>query len=546
MVLRICLKSFLSIVITAGSLWAQQTGAASSSPDLFQISGILVDSQTSQPIAGARVVLSQVTQRDAGAVMITGPEGAFAFAGLSVGKYRLSAHARGYALRSFNQHEQFASAIAVGPDPDSTHLLFRLPRECSISGVITDEADEPVRNAEVILYVADRASGGATRRISETVTDDEGTYRIRHLSSGRYLLAVKARPWYAQHWQHAPGASPQEEAAIEQNNRLMDVAYPVTFNGSVTDVSAATFIFLGDGDQATADIALQPVPAARLPLNVDIGVSDPRVQVVLEQHVMDGQSLQGMSIENSSNGARALVGLAPGRYSLRTFTSGSADAESVSREIEVSPNGSIETKPPTLTYAIVSAEVHLGPGSTGPANLRLLEKNLEEAVSGKVGTDGKVAFPRGIAPGSYEIALASGSGVYVKSIAAAGASLTGRTINIRPGTPVKLTVTTALGEGTVSGLALLKDKPHGGAMIVLVPADPANNHVLFRRDQSNTDGSFILRYVVPGAYTVLAMEDWEIDWMDPDVLKRYLGLGTAVQVQPNGSYDLKVAVQGIR
>jgi hypothetical protein len=111
---------------------------------------------------------------------------------------------------------------------------------------------------------------------------------------------------------------------------------------------------------------------------------------------------------------------------------------------------------------------------------------------------------------------------------------------------VKLTVTTALGEGTVSGLALLKDKPHGGAMIVLVPADPANNHVLFRRDQSNTDGSFILRYVVPGAYTVLAMEDWEIDWMDPDVLKRYLGLGTAVQVQPNGSYDLKVAVQGIR
>jgi len=249
-----------------------------------------------------------------------------------------------------------------------------------------------------------------------------------------------------------------------------------------------------------------------------------------------------MSIEGSSNGARTLVGLTPGRYTLRTWTKGSTDAESVSREIEISQNGMIETKP-TVAYAAVSAEVHLGSGSTGPANLRLVDKNLEEAMSGKVGSDGKVAFPRGLAPGSYEIALASGSGVYVKSIAAAGASLTGRTINVRPGASVKLTVSTALGEGTVSGVALLEGKPHGGAMIVLVPANPADNHVLFRRDQSNTDGSFTLRYVVPGAYTVLAVEDWEIDWMNTDVLKFYLARGTPVQVQPNGSYDLKAAVQ---
>src|SRR5215469_7392342 len=256
MLLRIGVNSLL-IMVAAGSLCAQQKGLPPPPCDHFQISGILLDSKTSQPIAGARVALSLVTQRDEYTAMITGPDGAFVFAGLSAGKYRLTAQAHGYALRSFNQHEHFASAIAVGRDLDSTHILFRLPRECGISGVVTDEAGEPVRNAEVMVYVADRSGSGGGRRVSGANTDDEGAFHIRHLSSGRYLFAVKAWPWYAQHWPHYPETSPQDAAAIEQSNRLMDVAYPVTFNGSVTNVRAATPIVLSDGDQATADIVLQ-------------------------------------------------------------------------------------------------------------------------------------------------------------------------------------------------------------------------------------------------------------------------------------------------
>jgi len=368
-------------------------------------------------------------------------------------------------------------------------------------------------------------------------------YRIRHLSSGQYLLAVIARPWYAQHWTYGTGASAQDVAAIEQTNRLLDVAYPVTFSGGVTDARAATPIVLTDGDQATADIALQPVAAVRLPLNAEVGVSDSQVQVALEQQVLDERSIQNTNIQSSGNNARTLVGLAPGRYSLRTWTSGSGSFDTApSREIEVSPNGTVETKPAVADVPI-SAEVHLGSGSAAPTNLRLVDKHLKEVLSGSVGNDGKVTFPRGIAPGNYEIALATASGLYVKNIVAAGASVTGRTINIPPGALVKLTVNTAPGIATVSGLASLESQPHGGAMIVLVPADPGDNHILFRRDQSDTDGSFILRDVVPGAYTVLAVDDWDIDWMNPNVLKRYLDRGTVVQVQPNGSYDLKAAVQ---
>jgi hypothetical protein len=540
MPLRRFINSFLVALVATGGLWAQDGhgGVVAAGAGQFQISGTLVDLKTGQPIPRARVAVTPVTQRDDYTTMVTGPEGAFVFTGLTPGKYTLTAQARGYNIRSFNQHEHFSSSIAVGPDLDSTHLVFQMPPECGISGVVADEAGEPVRNAQVTLYLAGRAYDDAPvtlTRTSTTTTNDEGAYRFGHLSPGRYILAAKAHPWYAQHWQNRAGARAQDLATI----RLLDVTYPVTFNGGITDAHATTPILLSDGDQAAADIALQSVPALHLPLNAAIGVSDPRVQVSLEEHVLDGPPIQGGMYINSGKDGREIGGIAPGRYTLRM--TGGFTKESVSREIEVRPSGIVEVQ--ADDDVLISAEVRFGSASPGPATLRLLDKNLKEASSAGIGSDGKVAFPSGVAPGTYELALASASGIYLKSFAALGASATGRTIHVRRGAPVKLTVSAALGEGTVSGIALLEGKPHAGAMIVLAPADPDNNHVLFRRDQSNTDGSFILRNVVPGAYTVLATDDWEMDWMNADVLKRYLSHGVAVQVQPDGKYDVKAAVQ---
>ena len=68
-------------------------------------------------------------------------------------------------------------------------------------------------------------------------------------------------------------------------------------------------------------------------------------------------------------------------------------------------------------------------------------------------------------------------------------------------------------------------------MIVLVPKEQGNLEALARRDQSDSDGSFSLRDVVPGPYTIVAIEDgWELDWTQPGALARYLPSGTAVTV----------------
>ena len=81
-------------------------------------------------------------------------------------------------------------------------------------------------------------------------------------------------------------------------------------------------------------------------------------------------------------------------------------------------------------------------------------------------------------------------------------------------------------------------------MIVLTPDDPAHSSTLFRRDQSDSDGTFTLASIIPGKYTVLAIANgWELDYKNPAVLKPYLRQGTPVQVEDEGEYEIKVKVQ---
>jgi hypothetical protein len=54
---------------------------------------------------------------------------------------------------------------------------------------------------------------------------------------------------------------------------------------------------------------------------------------------------------------------------------------------------------------------------------------------------------------------------------------------------------------------------------------------LFRRDQSDQDGSFSLLNVIPGTYTIVAIEDgWDLDWGKPDVIARYAEHGQRIVV----------------
>jgi len=98
----------------------------------------------------------------------------------------------------------------------------------------------------------------------------------------------------------------------------------------------------------------------------------------------------------------------------------------------------------------------------------------------------------------------------------------------------------------VEGFVRRSGKAAAGVMVVLVPADAESNIELFRRDQSDFDGSFILRDVVPGSYTVIAIEDgWNVDWSVPTVLARYTPRGQKLTIGPQaqGSVSLQESLE---
>jgi hypothetical protein len=65
--------------------------------------------------------------------------------------------------------------------------------------------------------------------------------------------------------------------------------------------------------------------------------------------------------------------------------------------------------------------------------------------------------------------------------------------------------------------------------------------MLFRRDQSDSDGTFALRAVLPGDYRVVAVaEGWDLEWTNPAELSSYLAGGIKVRVERTGSYHVQV------
>ncbi|HEY6274293.1 MAG TPA: carboxypeptidase regulatory-like domain-containing protein [Terriglobales bacterium] len=552
------------LVLAVTASLAEQTAPALPRPADLGISGTLVDSVSGQPLARARVAIAPVSERDNLTTVITGQDGNFSFSGLMPGKYTLTAQARGYLTQSFDQHDRFASSIVVGPDLVSTGLLFRLPPEGLIVGVVTDEAGEAVRNAMVALYYTGLSGGvEATRSRGSASTDDDGRYHFGHLVPGRYLVAINARPWYARYTpRYAPNARVSVSGASasitndqdglsasthavasppsqDTGNTQLDVAYPVTFYGGETDASKAMPIVLAAGDRVQADVTLQPVHALHLRLSGGQGESGLQPWVMLEKSVLDGPPVFVMT-----GGGQEIVGVAPGRYLMKTYGNGSDANGNESREVDLTAVGELDRSLGN-PYAQITAKVEVDPSALSPqASMQLLNKKTRETVVGRLGSDGEVVFKNGVPPGSYEVSISTTAGIYLKSLMATGTAVSGRTIEVRSGGNIKMLVTTARGQARITGTAQRDGKPVAGVMIVLVPADPAHNEVLFRRDQSDSDGTFTLASVVPGKYTLLAIEKgWELEWMNPDVLRSYLGRGVAVEVRENDKYDIKVPVQ---
>lgn len=534
--LTIALCLFGAAALTAGptaSVFHAATGG-------YRIAGTVTSAADGHPLARARISLKSAADRHTLRSMVTSEDGRFEFADLPAGKYSLDGAKRGFISASYDEHDQLSTEIVTGAGLDTETLVLRLAPDAVIAGKILDEAGEPVRRATVAVYFDDHSEGmDRIHRLRSVQTDYQGIYEIAPLNPGTYFVSASAKPWYAVY----PSSDTEKQTAASID-RSLDVAYPVTYYPDVTDPDTAMPIPLRGGDRVQVDIHLIPVPALRLLLHVPEGGQN--AMASLQQPAFDGStSLQSSGGRLISPGVLEITGVPAGRYTIRTGGPGLAIQTNA---IDIGKDGQEVDTSSAEAMSSVKVLVHVAGESALSARLTvgLRTGNRGLAVWQAVNSKGEAELQQ-IAAGKYEVLVGGTEKPYsIARISAEGNAVTGHTLTVAPGSLLSISLTLVGGSVEVQGAVKRAGKVVAGAMVVLVPKDPQGNHDLFRRAQSATDGTFSLRDVVPGSYTVVAIEKgWDLDWSQANVIAAYMKGGQTIEVgnQKGRAINLPEAVE---
>ncbi len=515
----------------------------------YVIAGTVVNAITGAPLGRVRVSIADTRARMQRIEMETGEGGHFEFAHLAAGKYSLQGSRQGYITSFFEQHERYSTAIVTGTEFATDKLVLRLTPMATISGHVLDESGEPVRSAQVQLFVEDH-SGGMSRvnHAGGASSDDRGYFDMGGLQPGTYFVSANAKPWYAVH----PASGDASGDAGQKVLAGLDVAYPTTYYGGGTESDEAAAIELKGGEKREIDIRMNPVPALHLLFHMSMEEDGRGLQIpILQRHVFDmTEGAPVGELRQVAPGVMEFAGVPAGRYDVN-IRSGDPNAPQEFSEMDLRRDGQDlnATEGEALGKLNVTVKFADGQGLPRMYVVGLRDAGQRMAQAMPADARGNVTF-EAVRPGKYAlVVLAQGRTYAVVRTMAGTAETAGHDVIVTPGAGTDVTAEVAAGDGLVEGVAMKHGKPAAGVMVALVPNDPERHVEWFRRDQSDFDGTFALQGVIAGKYTIVAVEDaWGFDWMKPGVLAGYVKKGKSVEVGGSGMVRLEegVEVQGSR
>lgn len=536
-------------IMAMAAFWSVTLAAAAQTKDSpapakiadYRISGTVVSKLDGHPLDRVRVLLGDSKTRRDPRSFVTSEDGKFLFENVGAGKYTLQGLKAGFVPSAYEQHDQYSTGIVTGAGLNTENLTLKLSPRAIISGRVLDEVGEPVRHAMVALYRTDHLQGvDEVVGASNAQTDDLGAYELPSLLPGWYFLAVHAQPWYAIHPATAANHTVSDGSNGETTDvdRSLDVAYPVTYYQNATETDSATPIPIRGGEHLQIEMNLNPVPALRLLFNLPADQSHGFAMPQIEQLSFDGSTSVQTMTQSVGPGVMELTGIPAGRYNIRI--PGQKTMTQLNG-VELSKDGELDTSAGEPLGTVKMSVKVAGETALAPVLAAGLVRG-RTPVGGfyPFSPKGQVEIPE-VAAGNYGVRVVGGNKPYtITGMTAEGAQVKGRTVTVPAGASVTIALTVAAGV-EVQGVVKKAGKPFAEAMVVLVPKDVEGNRDLFRRDQSDLDGTFSLRAVVPGSYTLVAIEDgWDLDWSLPGVITPYLKRGRPVEIHRETSNPVKI------
>jgi protocatechuate 3,4-dioxygenase beta subunit len=538
-----CMALIFALLLAFHSAEASQQPDASpaAAVQTWRISGKVIDPRSGQPVARCVVEINRTDNRSQSLSVETGDDGRFDFAGVGLGKYDLSAGKRGYLTRSYQEHEGFSTAIAVGPGLKSEDLIFNLTPQAIFYGAVSDETGEPIRRAQVRLY-QDRNLDGirSTRQRQMVITDDLGMYEIPNVAPGNYFLSVSAQPWYAS---GVNGVRPPMQSGDVQPgtaDSTLDVAYPTIFYPNAIDSDDAIPIPIRGGERIEANMTLTAQHAMRLRLLV-AGDQGGHSGVSIAQTVFGQLEPIPTFAQADNEGVVEISGVLPGRYEVTVIHSDGESSQTTHFTTDIADGATQLSTEGGEGDVTVTGKVTSLDSKIRSASISLVGSHPQRAYTARLDEAGE--FTLQVVPGEYQV-IGQIPQMYLANVSSPNAPVKGRTVEVKAGDAPRLEIVVGAGYGQIGGTVERAGGPTGGVMVLLAPEDAKDNQILFRRDQSDSDGTFSLSDIVPGRYRLLAIDDgWELDWADPNVLAAYLKKSIQVQVRAHDKLKQTVEVQ---
>ncbi len=534
----------------------------------YTIGGVVVDGRTHKVLTNVWVTVTSPVIRDQRLGQTTKGDGRFAFAVEQDGKYSITIRKPGYPPQNYKQagFDGVSSAIIVREGLDNSNIVFEAYRAGVISGQVKDEDSEPVGNALVTLLesiVTDGERKIVTR--GQMRADSNGEYRFSNLRPGTYYVCAMGRPWFADALLNpariaslvakgrragSPEAAESSAEEPEQDRReyspdpnVRGTAFLTTFYPRAQTAEEATPIRLEAGGTAQAPVILPLAPAFAIKVTATPSgqFGDGRAGLY---KVVSNQRISFLEETVGSDGKFEFDNVPAGSYEISAASPAGSTGSGwhVRQPVEVGA-ADIEINLRPQPMGGLSGHVRFEGERPEPGTSLLVGLRNEKGAihSSEVSADGEFSF-NNLPAGRYEVTAGNLGFVAAYLVDATGHRLT-LELNIAPGEVISRDLAVTHATAVVTGTAEQAGNPLVGAFVLLLPKDLTRRWA-YKRDQTDSDGSYHMGAVPPGDYFLIAVNNGEgIAYREPKVAAGIVRAAKPVHVEAGDKLDFKVEVQ---
>jgi hypothetical protein len=518
----------LAGLLLASTVSAQKPTTAAvdkTNQDPCVVAGQVVRVGEGTPLRKANVQLFSLNQDGASMAARTGEDGKFRLDKVIPGRYRLMVTRNRYVPQEFGQRKPSdpPANLSLRPGQNMTDLLFRLTPAAAIGGHVQDEDGDPMPWVHITVFQLTHYNGElSVAAAGETSTNDLGEYRVYNLAAGRYFIAAAFEP----------GSSFVNGRRVMSGDNSLNPGYLATYYPNTDDPQRAGSISVKACEELTSiDVTLRPSRGVKVKghvynttgktlggANVRLALKDP------ERNYF--QAHEGYA--SQTDGSFEILNVPPGSYSAIAYSFIEGKTYAAKQSFDV---GQMDVEGLNLTISsgqeVAGRLVWDGPPEATGGSLRIFLQSVDLPMPGGHGTaaaDGSFVI-NNIADGEARVFVwGLGQNSFIKSVRYGASESTSREVNITPGVSASLEVTLSSRGGHITGKVTDSDGlPASSVWVVLVPdAANRNNYWLYKSANTDQNGNFEFRGIVPGQYELFSWN--QVDqgaWEDPAFLKAY-------------------------